>query len=123
MKTLRRAHFPQLLVGCSETFSTVTLAFRFYGEASYIWPLFHNSNFLTGSPIMKFVELTDVVTNETTAVNLDEVTEIEAIASEPATVTQLTFEDGQVYHVHETISEIMMLNRMVVERAPPTELH
>jgi len=72
---------------------------------------------------MMFVELTNIATNEPTAVNLDQVTDIEAIALEPATVTQLTFEDGQVCHVHETISEIMALTRMAVEHAPPTALH
>jgi hypothetical protein len=69
---------------------------------------------------MKFVKLTDVITNETMAVNLDEVAEIEAVASEPATVTQLTFEDGKVRLVHETIREIMALTRVAVERIPPT---
>jgi len=69
---------------------------------------------------MKFVELTDVATNKTTAINLDEVTEIEAIALEPATVTQLTFEDGQVCLVHETVSEIMALRRIAGEHIAPT---
>jgi len=64
---------------------------------------------------MKLVELTDVATNEPIAVNVDDVTEIEAIASEPATITQLTFGDGQVCLVHETVSEIMALTRIAAE--------
>src|SRR5262245_66408460 len=39
---------------------------------------------------------TDTVTCESAAVDLDEVTQIEAMTSEPATVTRLAFEDGNV---------------------------
>jgi hypothetical protein len=42
------------------------------------------------------------------------------LVSEPDTVTQLTFEDGKVRLVHETIREIMALTRVAVERIPPT---
>ena len=50
------------------------------------------------------VELTDAVTCETNAVNLDDVTQILTIAFEPATTARLTLE-----LVHETIDEIIGL--------------
>lgn len=60
------------------------------------------------------------VTCETVAVNLDEVIEIEAIPSQPATVTRLIFQAGEVRLVHETVSEIIALMRIAVERKFPT---
>src|SRR5262245_34160267 len=59
---------------------------------------------------MKLVELTDVATNATGVVNLDDVPALEQVSG-PAgtTVTRLTFRDGQQIDVYETIEEIMLL--------------
>jgi hypothetical protein len=78
------------------------------------------SGFVAISRFMPAVQLTDAVTCESVAVELDEVSHIEAIASEPATVTRLTFEDGQVRLVHETVAEIMALTRIAVKHSAPT---
>jgi hypothetical protein len=62
---------------------------------------------------MKFVELTDVPTNQTTAVNLDEVPSMKTVLG-PAgtTVTRLRFRSGHQVEVYETLFEIRQLARM-----------
>jgi len=59
---------------------------------------------------MKLVELTDVATNATGVVNLDDVPAMEQVPG-PAgtTVTRLTFRGGHQLDVYETIEEIMQL--------------
>jgi hypothetical protein len=59
---------------------------------------------------MKLVELTDVATNATGVVNLEEVPTMEEVPG-PAgtTVTRLTFRGGYQLEVYETIEEIMQL--------------
>jgi hypothetical protein len=59
---------------------------------------------------MKMGELTDVATNATGSVNLDEVPSMEEVPG-PAetTVTRLTFRGGHQIDVYETIAEIMQL--------------
>lgn len=66
---------------------------------------------------MKMVELTDVATNATGSVNLDEVPSMEEVPG-PAgtTVTRLTFRGGHQIDVYETIAEIMQLAHL--QRAP-----
>ena len=57
-----------------------------------------------------FDDLTDVATNATGSVNLDEVPSMEEVPG-PAgtTVTRLTFRGGHQIDVYETIAEIMQL--------------
>jgi hypothetical protein len=59
---------------------------------------------------MKLIELTDVATNATGLVNLDDVPSMEQVPG-PAgtTVTRLTFRGGHQIEVYETIEEIMQL--------------
>jgi hypothetical protein len=74
---------------------------------------------------MKLVELTDVVTNASGVVNLDEVTTMEEVPG-PAgtTVTRLTFRRGLQIDVYEAIEEIMQLAHLRREPVPmPGGLH
>jgi hypothetical protein len=74
---------------------------------------------------MKLVELTDVATNATGVVNLEEVTTMEEVPG-PAetTVTRLTFRGGPQIDVYETIEEIMQLAHLRREPVPmPGGLH
>ena len=74
---------------------------------------------------MKLVELTDVATNATGVVNLDEIPTMEEVPG-PAgtTVTRLTFRGGYQIDVYETIEEIMQLARLRQELVPtPGGLH
>jgi hypothetical protein len=70
---------------------------------------------------MKVVELTDVATNATGCVNLDEVPSMEEVPG-PAgtTVTRLTFRGGHQIDVYETIAEIMQLAHLRREPARST---
>jgi hypothetical protein len=65
---------------------------------------------------MKLVELTDVATNTTGVVNLDEVPAMEQVPG-PAgtTVTRLTFRGGHQIDVYETIEEIIQLAYLRLE--------
>jgi hypothetical protein len=59
---------------------------------------------------MKWVELTDVATNATGAVDLGEVAAMEEVPGPAGTkVTRLTFGGGDWIEVYETIEEIMQL--------------
>jgi len=74
---------------------------------------------------MKFVELTDVASNQTTAVNLDEVPSMKTVLG-PAgtTVTRLRFRCGHQVEVYETLLEIRQLAQL--RREPliaPGQLH
>jgi len=70
---------------------------------------------------MKVVELTDVATDATGCVNLDEVPSMEEVPG-PAgtTVTRLTFRGGHQIDVYETIAEIMQLAHLRREPARST---
>jgi len=59
---------------------------------------------------MKLVELTDVATNATGVIDLDEIPVMEQVPG-PAgtTVTRLTLRGGHQIEVYETIEEIMQL--------------
>jgi hypothetical protein len=74
---------------------------------------------------MKLVELTDVATNATGVVNLDEVPTMEEVPGlAGTTVTRLTFRGGYQLEVYETIEEIMQLAHLQRELAPmPGGLH
>jgi hypothetical protein len=74
---------------------------------------------------MKLIELTDVATNATGVVNLDEIPTMEEVPG-PAgtTVTRLTFRSGHCIDVYETIEEILQLAYLRREPVPtPGGLH
>jgi|RhiMethySRZTD1v2_1073278.scaffolds.fasta_scaffold196044_1 hypothetical protein len=73
---------------------------------------------------MKLVELTDVATNEITAINLDEVPSMKTVLG-PAgtTVTQLRFRSGQQVEVYETLLEIRQLARLWQEPLSIARVH
>lgn len=74
---------------------------------------------------MKMIELTDVATNATGVVDLDEIPAMEEVPG-PAgtTVTRLTFRCGYQIDVYETIEEIMQLAHLRQEPMPaPGGLH
>jgi hypothetical protein len=74
---------------------------------------------------MKWVELTDVATNATGAVDLGEVAAMEEVPGPAGTkVTRLTFGGGDWIEVYETIEEIMQLAHLRREPVPmPGALH
>ena len=73
---------------------------------------------------MKLVELTDVATNETTAINLDEVPSMKSVLG-PAgtTVTRLRFRSGHEVEVYETLLEIRQLARLWRQPLSVAQLH
>jgi hypothetical protein len=74
---------------------------------------------------MKWVELTDVATNASGVVNLEDVPSMEEVHG-PAgiTVTRLTFRGGHQIDVYESIEEIMQLAHLRREPVPmPGGLH
>ena len=73
---------------------------------------------------MMFVELTEVATNRTTAVNLDEVPSMKTVVG-PAgtTVTRLLFRSGYQVEVYETLLEIRQLAQARREPLSVARLH